>query len=231
LQRALGVVRGRAAILALIGAVQVAAPFLLIALGEEAISSALAGILIATAPIFTALLAIRLDREERSEGLRLVGIVLGIAGVAALFGLDLSGSGSAVLGGLAVVGAGLGYAVGGFLVKHRLAGLPPIGIAAWVMVASTAWLLPAALATAPSTAPDIGPLAAVATLGVIGTGAAFVIFYTLIARVGPARSFIVTYLAPGFAVVYGAVLLGERITVATLGGLALILAGSWLAAR
>jgi drug/metabolite transporter (DMT)-like permease len=228
-QRALGVVRGRAAMLALIGAVQVAAPFLLIALGEEAISSALAGILVATAPIFTALLAIRLDREERSEGLRLVGIVLGIAGVAALFGLDLSGSRSAVLGGLAVVGAGLGYAVGGFLVKHRLAGLPPIGIAAWVMVASTAWLLPAALATAPSTAPDIGPLAAVAALGVIGTGAAFVIFYTLIARVGPARSFIVTYLAPAFAVVYGAVLLGERITVATLGGLALILAGSWLA--
>jgi drug/metabolite transporter (DMT)-like permease len=228
-QRALGVIRGRMGMLALIGAVQVAGPFMLIALGEQAISSALAGILVATAPIFTALLAIRVDHEERSEGLRLLGIVLGIAGVATLFGLDLSGSGSAVLGGLAVVGAGLGYAVGGFLVKHRLAGLPPIGIAAWVMVASTGWLLPAALATAPSSAPAGGPLAAVATLGVVGTGAAFVIFYTLIARVGPARSFIVAYLAPAFAVAYGAVLLSERITVATVAGLALILAGSWLA--
>jgi drug/metabolite transporter (DMT)-like permease len=228
-QRALGTIRGRAGTVALIGAVQVAAPFLLIGLGEQEISSALAGILVATAPIFTAVLAIWVDHEERSEGVRLVGILLGIAGVAALFGLDLSGSGSAVLGGLAVVLAGLGYAVGGFLVKHRLAGVPPIGTAAWVMVASTIWLLPAAIVTAPDSVPAPGPLAAVATLGVLGTGAAFAIFYTLIGSVGPARSFIVAYLAPGFAVAYGAVLLDEAITAATVAGLALILAGSWLA--
>jgi drug/metabolite transporter (DMT)-like permease len=228
-QRALGTVRGLAGPVALIGAVQVAGPFLLIALGEQEISSALAGILVATAPIFTAVLAIWVDHEERSEGTRLVGIVLGIAGVAALFGLDLSGSGSAVLGGLAIVLAGLGYAIGGFLVKRRLAGVPPIGIAAWVMVASTAWLFPAALLTAPGAAPAFGPVAAVTALGVVGTGIAFAIFYTLIGWVGPARAFIVTYLAPGFAVVYGAALLGERITGATIAGLALILAGSWLA--
>jgi drug/metabolite transporter (DMT)-like permease len=228
-QRVLGVVRGRGGTVALVGAVQVAGPFLLIALGEQEISSALAGILVATAPIFTAMLAIWVDHEERSEGARLVGIVIGIAGVATLFGSDLSGSGSALLGGLAIVLAGLGYAVGGFLVKHRLGDAPPIGVAAWVMVASTAWLLPAALASAPDSAPALGPVAAVATLGVVGTGIAFAIFYTLIARVGPARSFIVAYLAPGFAVVYGAVLLGEHVTVATVGGLALILAGSWLA--
>ncbi len=134
-----------------------------------------------------------------------------------------------MLGGLAVVLAGLGYAVGGFLVKHRLAGVPPIGTAAWVMVASTIWLLPAAIVTAPDSVPAPGPLAAVATLGVLGTGAAFAIFYTLIGSVGPARSFIVAYLAPGFAVAYGAVLLDEAITAATVAGLALILAGSWLA--
>ena len=78
-------------------------PFLLIALGEQEISSALAGILVATAPIFTAVLAIWVDHEERSEGVRLLGIVIGIAGVVVLFGLDLSGSGSAVVGGLAIV--------------------------------------------------------------------------------------------------------------------------------
>jgi drug/metabolite transporter (DMT)-like permease len=228
-QRELGSVRGLAGPVTLIGAVQVAGPFLLIALGEQEISSALAGILVATAPIFTAVLAIWVDHEERSEGVRLVGIVLGIAGVAALFGLDLSGSGSAVLGGLAIVLAGLGYAIGGFLVKRRAAGAPPIGIAAWVMVASSAWLFPAALLTAPGSAPGLGPLAAVLALGVVGTGIAFAIFYTLIGRVGPARSFIVAYLAPGFAVMYGAVLLDEQITGATIAGLALILAGSWLA--
>jgi len=216
-------------VIVLVGAVQVAGPFLLIALGEQEISSALAGILVATAPIFTAVLAIWVDHEERSEGARLVGIVIGIAGVVALFGLDLSGSGSALLGGLAVVLAGLGYAVGGFLVKHRLAAAAPIGVAASVMVASTMLLLPAAVVTAPSSFPALGPVAAVTALGVVGTGFAFALFYTLIGRVGPARSFIVAYLAPGFAVVYGALLLDEQITGTTLVGLALILGGSWLA--
>jgi drug/metabolite transporter (DMT)-like permease len=228
-KRALGAVRGRAGTVAIVGAVQVAGPFLLIGLGEQEISSALAGILVATAAIFTAVLAIWVDHEERSEGLRLLGIVVGIAGVVALFGLDLSGSGSAVLGGLAVVLASLGYAAGGFLVKHRFAHAPPIGVAAWVMAAGTVWLLPAALITAPSSVPALGPIAAVTALGVVGTGLAFAIFYTLIGQVGPARSFIVSYVAPGFAVVYGAVLLDERISAGTVVGLALILAGSWLA--
>src|SRR5215210_3618450 len=83
---------GRVPVLVLLAAVQVAAPFFLIPLGEDEISSALAGILVATTPIFTALLAIRIDREERSEGLRLLGVLVGIAGVAVLFGLDLSDS-------------------------------------------------------------------------------------------------------------------------------------------
>jgi drug/metabolite transporter (DMT)-like permease len=74
-------------------------------------------------------------------------------------------------------------------------------------------------------------VASVVVLGVVGTGVAFAIFYRLLARVGPARTWVLTYLAPGFAVVYGATLLGETITVATLAGLALILAGSWLAAE
>ena len=79
-------------------------------------------------------------------------------------------------------------------------------------------LLPAALATAPDEVPGLGPIAAVAALGVVGTGIAFVIFYWLIASVGPARAFLVTYIAPGFAVVYGATLLDEEITAATIAG-------------
>jgi drug/metabolite transporter (DMT)-like permease len=222
---------GVIAVLVLVGAVQVAGPFLLIGLGEQEISSALAGILVATAPIFTALLAIWVDHEERSQGMRLGGIAIGIAGVALLFGLDLSDSGNALLGGLAIVLASLGYAVGGFVVKHRLSDLDPLGMTVSVMTASTLLLAPLAIATAPSDFPDLGPLAAVAALGAFGTGLAFVIFYGLIARVGPAKSFLVAYLAPGFAVVYGAALLDETITAATVAGLLLILAGSWLAAE
>jgi len=228
---ALGGVRAVLGLLVVTAAVQVAAPFLLIALGEQEISSALAGILIATAPIFTAILAIWVDHEERSQGLRLAGIGVGLAGVVVLLGVDLGGSGAALLGGLAVVLAGLGYAVGGLLAKRRLTALDPIGMTATVMAASAIMLAPAALASPPTETPGLGPVAAVVTLGVVGTGAAFVIFYSLIARVGPARSLLVTYLAPGFAVGYGATLLGERITVATVAGLALILAGAWLASE
>jgi drug/metabolite transporter (DMT)-like permease len=104
-------------------------------------------------------------------------------------------------------------------------------MSASVMLAATVLLVPLGLATAPDSMPGLGPIAAVAALGIVGTGAAFVIFYWLISTVGPARTFIVTYIAPGFAVAYGATLLDEQVTAATLGGLALILAGSWLAAE
>lgn len=228
---ALGGFSGRLGTLLLLGGVQVAGPFLLISAGEQEISSSLAGILVTSAPLFTALLAIWIDHEERSQGLRLVGVLLGVAGVAVLLGLDLGGSGDQLLGGLAVVLAGLGYAVGGLLAKHGFGDLPRIGFAAWVMVAATVLLAPAAVIGAPTEVPGLGPVAAVAVLGVLGTGVAFLILYDLLATVGPARTWIVTYLAPGFAVGYGALLLDEAVTVATVVGLVLILAGSWLAAE
>jgi drug/metabolite transporter (DMT)-like permease len=227
-QGALSGARRYAGWLVLVGAVQVAGPFILISAGEEEISSSLAGILVAAAPLWTAVLAIWVDHEERSQGLRLVGVLIGFAGVGLLLGVDLGGGGAELLGGLAVVAAALGYAIGGLLVKHRLTGMAPVGMSGLVMTASAILLLPVAVATPPDSFPSLGPIAAVAVLGVLGTGIAFVIFYWLISNVGPARSFIVTYIAPGFAIVYGSVFLSEEITVATIGGLALILAGSWL---
>jgi drug/metabolite transporter (DMT)-like permease len=231
LQGALRGVRPYLGWLVLLGAVQVAGPFILISAGEEEISSSLAGILVASAPLFTAVLAIWVDDAERSRGLRLVGVLIGLAGVALLLGVDLGGDGSELLGGLAVVLAALGYAIGGLLAKHRLAGLAPVGMSGLVMTASAIILLPVAIGTAPGSFPGLGPIAAVATLGVLGTGAAFVIFYWLISTVGPARTLIVTYVAPAWAIVYGSVFLSEEITVATIIGLAMILAGSWLSAE
>ena len=225
---ALAPLRGRLATIFALGAVQVAGPFALIAWGEREIASSLAGILVATTPIFTALLALRLDRDERSEGSRLVGVGVGILGVVALFGLDLTGSGAAALGGLAVVLASLGYAIGGFVVKSRLRDAPAIGVVAGVMAASALLLLPAAALTLPGSAPGAGPVAAVAGLGLVGTGAAFVIFYSLIASVGPAKTMLVSYIAPAFAVIYGATLLDEPLTAGKIVGLILIVAGSWL---
>jgi drug/metabolite transporter (DMT)-like permease len=229
-----GVLRGHGSrwrLMFVLGAIQAAGPFLLIAAGQQEVSSSLAGILVTAAPLWTAVLAIRLDQEERSTGLRLAGVLLGFLGVVVLLGVDLGGDGGQLLGGLAIVLAALGYAIGGFMVKLKLSDVPPLATATWAVGASAVLLLPAAVLSAPSEVPGLGEVLSVFALGALGTGVAFAIFYSLIATVGPARTFVVTYLAPAFAVVYGATLLDERITVATITGLALILAGSYLGAE
>src|SRR3954449_10088332 len=200
----------RAPGLFVLAAVQVAGPFLLISAGERHIASSLAGILVAAAPIFTALLAVWVDEDERSHGLSLVGVLVGIAGVALLLGVDAGGRTAALVGGLMVVLAGFGYAAGGFYLKQRLADLAPSGVGAATMGISALVTLPFALATLPGSAPGPGAVAAVGALGMVGTGIAFWIFYTLITTVGPSQRSIVAYLAPGFAVVYGVTLLDER---------------------
>jgi drug/metabolite transporter (DMT)-like permease len=209
--------------------IQVAIPFLLISAGEQSISSSLAGILVASAPIFTALLALWVDRDERLSRIGAFGTVIGIVGVALVVGVETAGS--ALLGALAVVLAGFGYAVGGFYLKRRMTGVQPIGLVTMTMAASAVMTLPLALATLPDETPASGPLLAMLALGVGGTGIAFVLFYGLIASVGPTRASIVAYVAPGFAVVYGVTLLDERFTLVTVLGLVLIVGGSWLAAE
>lgn len=227
---AFGGLRGLAGPLVVLAAVQVAGPFLLISVGEQEISSSLTGILVASAPIFTALLAPFVDHDERSGGWRAVGVATGILGVGLLLGVDVGGDGAALVGALFVVLASVGYAIGGFYLKRRFAEAQPIGIVTLTMLVSAALSLPWAAVTAPDATIAVGSLAAIAALGVLGTGLAFVIFYTLIAEVGPARASIVAYIAPLFAVVYGVVLLDESFGVGTFAGLALIVAGSWLAA-
>jgi len=209
--------------------IQVALPFLLIAEGEHHIPSALAGILVASAPIYTALLALKLDVAERARGWAAVGIAVGIVGVVLLFGIDLSGDSMALLGGAMVLLASLGYALGALYMKRRLTGLQPAGIAAATMGVSTVLMAPAALLSLPTSA-GADSIGALLALGILGTGVAFLLFYSLIAEIGPARASIVAYLAPVFAVFYGVALLDEAITAATIGGLVLILAGSYLGA-
>lgn len=222
--------RGRTGTLLVLALLQVTVPFLLIATGEQEISSSLTGILVAAAPVFTALLAARIEPAERVRGLRLAGIGIGMAGVVVLLGLDAGGGTAALVGGLLVVLASLGYALGAFHLRRHLADAQPIGLVTATMAITAVVTLPPALVTAPSALPGAAALGSIAALGVFGTGIAFVLFYTLIAEVGPARSSLVGYIAPGFAVIYGVLLLGEPVSLATFGGLALILAGSWLAA-
>lgn len=229
---ALGDLRGRAGTIATLALVQVAAPFMLISFGEDHIASSLAGILVATAPIFTFVLAIFISREERAQGIGLVGVVLGIAGVVMLLGVDTGGGSAALLGGLMVVVASLGYALGAFYLKRNLSDVEPVPVVAGTMTASALMALPFAVAfDLPSAAPGLDAVGSLIALGVLGTGLSFVLFYTLIGSLGPAKASLVAYVAPGFAVIYGAVLLGESFKVTTLLGLIMIVGGSWLAAE
>ncbi len=226
---ALRPLRGRLGSIVLVSIPQVTAPFLLITYGEGRIDSQLAGILVSSAPIFTALLALVFDHTERMRGWAAVGIGVGMVGVVLLFGADLTGSGGALAGGLMILLASLGYAAGALLLKHRLPGAPPVGVAGASMAVASLMTLPLLLAAPPDHLPAFTSWGSLVLLGALGTGIAFLFFYTLIAELGPSRASVIAYLAPGFSVVYGVVLLGEPFRPTALAGLALILAGSWLA--
>ena len=227
---ALAPLRGRWVLAGAIGCVQVVIPFLLITFGETHIDSQMAGILVSAAPIFTALIAVRYDDDERPHGIAIAGVVMGIVGVVLLFGVDLSGDSAALLGGLMILLASFGYAIGPLQMKRRLQGVPPVGTAAATMTLAALLLTPAVPFALPSHAPGLDTVGSLLVLGAGGTGIAFLIFYTLIAEIGPGRATVVAYIAPGFSVIYGVTLLGEAFTAGTAAGLFLILAGSWLAA-
>ena len=224
---ALRPLRGYAGAVVAMAFIQVIGPFLLITLGQVHIASSLTGILVSSAPIFTALLAVFVDQDERLHGWSLVGIAIGILGVVLLLGVDLAGDSTALVGGLMVLLAGFGYAAGALFLNHRLPGAPPAGVAAMTMLVSAAVTLPLAIAFPPDGL-ALDSAAALVALGAGGTGIAFLIFYTLIADIGPGRASIVAYIAPGFALIYGVTLLGEPLTFGAVAGLALILTGSWL---
>jgi drug/metabolite transporter (DMT)-like permease len=228
---ALAVLRGRWGAITFMAIVQVVLPFLLITYGERHIASSLTGILVASAPIFTVLLAAHFDADDRPRGIAAAGVLMGIVGVALLLGVDLSGDAAALAGGLMVVLASIGYAVGSVFLKHRLRGVPAVGIAAGTLVVGSALLAPFAMLTLPSATPSFEAAGSLLVLGAGGTGIAFAIFYTLIAGVGPGRAALVAYIAPGFAVIYGVWLLSEPLTAGSVLGLALILCGSWIAAE
>jgi drug/metabolite transporter (DMT)-like permease len=227
---ALTALRPHLPVVAFLSLIQVLVPFLLITFGEKHIASSLAGILVASAPIFTALLAFWLDREELATGWRLVGVLVGIVGVGLLFGVDLTGDTAALFGGLMILLASFGYAIGPLQMKRRLQGVPPVATAAATMTIAALVLTPAVPFAIPAHTPGLDTIGSLLVLGAGGTGFAFLIFYTLIAEVGPGRATVVAYIAPGFSVIYGVVLLGERFTAGTAAGLLLILGGSWLAA-
>jgi drug/metabolite transporter (DMT)-like permease len=222
--------RGRLGPVIVLALVQVAAPLTLIALGEERISSSLTGILVSSSPIFTFLLAFALAGEQRANRLSLAGVGIGILGVGMLLGVDAGGGSEALVGGLFVILAAFGYAVGAWYLKRNLRGVEPVATVAGTQAVAALVTLPLGLLHVPDTVPGLEAIGSILTLGIFCTGIAFVFFHSLVASEGPAKASLVAYVAPVFSVFYGVTLLDERFTAATAAGLVLILGGSWLAA-
>src|SRR3954454_8261446 len=220
--------RRRLGALTILAVLDVAAPFVLVAVGERSVPSSLAGMLIATVPILVALLAIRFDASERVGGSRVVGLLVGIVGVGLVLGGQVAGDTDALIGARLVLLASLLYAIASLFYKREFAGEDALGVTTWVFVISAVLLAVPAVATAPPEVPSAGTLAATAALGVACTAVVFVLWYSLIAEIGPGRATVVTYVNPAVAVVLGALLPDEPLSGGGIAGLLLIVAGSWL---
>jgi drug/metabolite transporter (DMT)-like permease len=214
----------------ILGLTAVAFPFMLITFGEHVVPSGLTAVLISPASLFVALFAPLIDPSERINRAQAVGLALGLGGVAMVVGVESVHTLDEFLGALAMIGAAAFYGLSTFVVKGRFGRYASMQTS-WISVSVAGVVtLPVALATTPGHTPTAGATAALLVLGVVGTALAFVIFYKLITEVGAGRASLVSYLAPGVALFYGAVFRDEAITVAAVGGLILILGGVYVVA-
>jgi drug/metabolite transporter (DMT)-like permease len=230
LRAAVAEVRARPGTAVVHGLLAITVPFLLITFGELEVPSGLTAVLLAPAPLWVSAYAPFVDHSEKADPRAGAGMVAALAGVALLVGVESVGSLGAFLGALAILGASALYGASSLFVKTRYAGRAPIVTTSISVTVTAVLTLPLALATPPDHVPGLGPIAALVALGFAGTALAFVAFYVLIARLGAARASLIAYLAPAAALIYGATLYDEAITVAAVGGLALILGGVALAA-
>jgi drug/metabolite transporter (DMT)-like permease len=212
-----------------LGVINAALPMGLVAWGETHIDSSVAGIAQSTVPIFTFLLGARFLPHEHVGAARIAGVALGFVGVAVLAGFDAQGSWWAIAGTLAVVLSSLSYASGGVYGQLKIRDTPGPILAAGNMLAAAVVLLPFALADPPTQMPGAAAVGGLAGLVLVPTFLGQLLLFRILGLYGSRKLSIVTYLMPLFAITYGAVLLGEPITAAMLGGFGLILAGVALA--
>ncbi len=210
----------------ILGVSNVAIPFFLISWGEKSIDSGVAAILDATVPLFTILLAHFLLRDDKMTAPKVVGLLMGFAGVVTLMSKDIGASPSSILGQIAVVVACMFYAGSSIYARKFTEDTPGILRSEGPLLSSTAIMWAGAFAfEAPVKIPAL-PITWIALiwLGVLGSGVAFVMNYYLIHEIGPTRTTMVTYLFPLGGVTLGVIFLHEKITWQILAGAVLIVA-------
>lgn len=213
------------------GAIEMAGPFLLLGHAEQTLPSGLTGLLVATVPLFAAVIAFGGGDRSVLRPSRIIGLAVGFAGVT----IVVAGPGLAVQGGAGLVAIGevllvaVCYAIAPFIVAHKLKDVPAFGTITVSLIAVGLFYLPIAFLTQHEV-PTIEATVSLVLLAVLCTAAAFMVFFALIARVGPVRAPLFTYVNPVVAIILGTLILGEEITLGLLIGFPLVIFGCWLAA-
>lgn len=208
--------------------VEIAAPWLLLSDAETRLSSSLTGLLIAAVPLAGVLMLRIIGDQQAIQPSTLAGLLMGLLGVAALVGLDVHQLNAVGLMEIALVV--VGYALGPIILSRTLSDLPSIGVITASLSITAVIYLPLAVLDPPKQLAGES-IASLLVLASVCTALAFVLFFALIASIGPARAVVITYVNPAVAVLLGVVALGERFTAGMALGFPLILAGSILGAR
>ena len=229
IRRDLPLLRKRAGALLLLGATNAAIPYALIAAAEIRVTASLAAILGATIPLCTSVWA-AVSLGQRITPRQAAGLALGLAGVVALVGWSpMPLTPVTILAVAAILAASVSYGYANVYIKRRLSGVPPRALALGQQLGGFAWLVVPAAVVAPTVHPTATSAAALLALATLSTAVAYLVYFRLIARVGPTRTSMVAYLIPVFAAAWGTLFLHERLTLGMLGATGCVLAGVGLA--
>jgi drug/metabolite transporter (DMT)-like permease len=210
-------------------AIEIAIPWVALGSAEQHLSSSLTGLLIAGVPLVGTTLALATGGADRLGRTGLLGLLIGLVGVAAIVGGDYATSDPTALLQVAVVV--VCYAVGPAILARRLGGLPTVGVMALSLALCAVVYVPIAAVQLPTVVPSTNVLASIVILAVVCTAAAFLVFGALIDEIGPVRATVITYVNPAVAAVLGVLVLNETFSVAMGIGFALVILGSTLATR
>ncbi len=214
-----------------IGAFNSGIPFALFAFAALHVGASYMAVLNATSPLFGALFGVALGRERISAG-KIIGMLLGIAGVALLVGLGpIAVTGWTLAAAAASLAASACYGFAGHLAKAQGAVMTPLALALGSQLGAAAILTPPTLLALPGTPPPAGAVASAVVLALICTAAAYLAYFRLVVRIGPVRALTVTFLIPVFGLLWGAVFLGESITPGMIAGCATVLLATRLVLR
>lgn len=215
---------------ALYALMEMIVPWILITTAEQKIDSGLTGLLVSTVPIFATIITSLRGDHSVWQFKRIFGIVVGFFGLILVVGIESLSGKSDLLSIAMVIAASMGYAYAVIMVTSNLPLVDGIAINGLAMAITTVFWAPVAIAQWPSNISVNSTLSLIA-LGVLSTAFAFIVFFKLIAAIGPARSSLVTYLNTAIAVILGVIILQEPLTIGIKVGLPLVLIGSYLASR